>query len=235
MSERKPTLYLGIDVQTVRGCPYVVLDRSGEPVDSGWLSGGFDNVVRGLAKVTDRHRRTIGSPLAVGIDAPRQPLSSPRQWYWDGIRASWRPSRSSDGGNGRHCEIVIAAHRLANPQWTPHRPPFPPWMRLGFALFAALEKRAPTYEVFPSASYTLLAGDASLRIGVRLNHFAPGPKDMLDAYVAAATVREYVQGRGFAVGGGDALGKIILPRPLPKPIEGVLVWPADSAGGPADD
>jgi predicted nuclease with RNAse H fold len=98
-------------------------------------------------------------------------------------------------------------------------------MQLGFKLFSAIEERAPVYEVFPSASYTLVKDDLPLRIGVRLNDFAPGPKDMLDAYVAAATVREFAQGRGCAVGGGDGLGEIILPRPLPKPIEGVLRWP----------
>jgi hypothetical protein len=98
-------------------------------------------------------------------------------------------------------------------------------MELGFALFASLGKRVPTYEVFPSASYALMDGDPPIRIGVRLNGFARGPKDMLDAYVAAATVREFVQERGSAVGGGDGLGQIILPRPLPKPIEAVLRWP----------
>jgi hypothetical protein len=129
-------------------------------------------------------------------------MSAPRQWYWDGAAARWRPRRSTDGGNGRHCEVVIAAHRLANPQWTPYRPPFPERMRLGFAMFAALQDRAPVYEVFPSASYTMLEDDPPLRIGVRLKDFAPGPKDMLDVYVAAATVREFAQGRGCAVGGG---------------------------------
>lgn len=98
-------------------------------------------------------------------------------------------------------------------------------MQLGFALFASLVERVRVYEVFPSASYALLEGGSPLRIGVRLNEFAQGPKDMLDAYVAAATVREFVQGRGCAVGGGDGLGQIILPRPLPKPIEEVLRWP----------
>jgi predicted nuclease with RNAse H fold len=98
-------------------------------------------------------------------------------------------------------------------------------MRLGFALFAALGKGAPVYEVFPSASYTLLKDCSALKIGVQLNAFAQGPKDMLDAYVAAATVREFVEGRGSSVGGGDGLGEIILPRPVPQPIEGVFRWP----------
>lgn len=225
MSTRQSHLYLGIDVQASRGCPYVVLDQSGEPVDAGWLSGGLGEVVRGLGKVVDRHSGTRGSSLAAGIDAPRVPLRSPRQWYWDGNTARWRPARPSDRGNGRHCEIVIAAHRIANPQWTPHRPPFPEWMQLGFALFTSLVKCVPTYEVFPSASYALMDGDPPIRIGVWLKGFARGPKDILDAYVAAATVREFVQERGSAMGGGDGLGQIILPRPLPKPIEEVLRWP----------
>ena len=49
---------------------------------------------------------------------------------------------------------------------------------------------------------------------------------MLDAWVAAATVREFVEGRGVEVGGGDGLGTIIIPRPLPEPIiQEVLAWP----------
>jgi hypothetical protein len=49
---------------------------------------------------------------------------------------------------------------------------------------------------------------------------------MLDAMVAASTVREFVEGRGVEVGGGDGLGTIILPRPLPDPvINEVLDWP----------
>jgi predicted nuclease with RNAse H fold len=230
MGTSDPHLYLGIDVQTERGCPYATLDAEGEPVEAGWVSGSARQVVTALDGLVQRLVETRGGSIVVGIDAPRRHLPSPRKWYWDGPRKRWRLRRSSDLGNGRHCEIVIAAHRLANPQWTPHRPPFPAWMRLGFALFAVLEMRASVYEVFPSASYTLLEDSCSLKIGVRLNTFAQGPKDMLDAYVAAASVREYTQGRGDAVGGGDALGEIILPRPLPKPIDEVLRWPGDAKG-----
>ena len=52
------------------------------------------------------------------------------------------------------------------------------------------------------------------------------PKDMLDAAIGALTVREFEAGRGCEVGGGDGLGTIILPRPIPEPIEAVLTWPA---------
>ena len=226
MSTCASHLCLGIDVQAAaRGCPYALLDGAGESVEAGWVSGSARQVVSALIGLLERLVDSGGGSLAVGIDAPRVPLRSPRKWYWDGARARWRPCRSSDGGNGRHCEVVVAAHRLANPQWTPHRTPSPEWIQLGFALFAALGERASVYEVFPSASYALLGGNSPLKIRIRLNDLAPGPKDMLDAYVAAATVREFVQGRGCAVGGGDGLGKIILPRPLPKPIEGMLRWP----------
>ena len=55
---------------------------------------------------------------------------------------------------------------------------------------------------------------------------SPGPKDMLDAWVAAATVREFVEGRGAEVGGGDGLGTIVLPRPIREPaIDEVMRWP----------
>jgi hypothetical protein len=49
---------------------------------------------------------------------------------------------------------------------------------------------------------------------------------MLDAWAAAATVRDFVEGWGAEVGGGDGLGTIILPRLLPEPvIDEVLDWP----------
>jgi predicted nuclease with RNAse H fold len=227
----EPTRFMGVDVQVARGCPYVVLDKSGEPIDCGWLEQRpFGELAQTLCAVVDRHSVADEPPVSVGIDAPRKPLPSPRQWYWDGAKGKWRSPRTSDRGNGRHCEIVIAAHRLANPQWTPYRGPFQPWMELGFELFRALGKRPWVYEVFPAASYKLLANDTSVRIGVRLGDFAPGPKDMLDAYIAAATVREFAQGRGASVGGRDDLGQIVLPRPLPNMIAGVLAWPAALRG-----
>jgi hypothetical protein len=99
-------------------------------------------------------------------------------------------------------------------------------MKLGFGLHSALEELATVYEVFPSAAYTLLQGDRDVRVRTDFSACKPGPKDMLDALVAAATVRERAEGRGSEVGGGDGLGAIILPRPLPEPvIEEVLAWP----------
>jgi hypothetical protein len=186
---------------------------------SGWLSGSNCEVVHGLGELRDRHSQTGCSPLAVGIDAPRAPLNSPRPWYWNGPRARWRPCRSSDGGNGRHCEIVIAAHRLANPQWTPCRPPSrmdATWFRL-----VCLPCRTRVVAKFSVRIVRAAGGGSPLRIGVRLNEFAQGPKD---SSMPARLPPRFgsLQGRGCAVGGGDGLGQIILPRPLPKPIEEVL-------------
>lgn len=121
---------------------------------------------------------------------------------------------------------MISAHRLANPQWTPLEQNAPEWMKLGFKLFSVLENHATVYEVFPTASYTSLHGNSDVRINVDFSACAPGPKDMIDAIVAAVTVREYVAGDGVEVGGGDGLGTIILPAPLPDPvINEVLEWP----------
>ena len=82
------------------------------------------------------------------------------------------------------------------------------------------------FEVFPSASYKLLRKDRDLKVTINFADFYKGPKDMLDACVAAITVHEFIQGRGSEVGGGDGLGTIILPRPLPNssPRE-LLEWP----------
>ena len=101
-------------------------------------------------------------------------------------------------------------------------------MNLGFKLYSALEGFAKVHEVFPTASYALLHGNTDVRINADFSACKPGPKDMLDAWVAAATVKEFVEGRGTEVGGGDGLGTIILPRPLPEPvIKEVQVWPSE--------
>jgi hypothetical protein len=102
-------------------------------------------------------------------------------------------------------------------------------MRLGFRLFRELRAVAVVHEVFPSVSYWMLREDQSLKICLDFRQFHAGPKDMLDAYLAAVTVREFVQGRGEEVGGGDRLGAIVLPRPITGRREAVFVWPRKSA------
>jgi predicted nuclease with RNAse H fold len=211
--------FVGIDVQIRRDCCYAVIDPTGVLIASGWFSSAAADAVDLLK------RWSKSGQVCVGIDAPRMPLVSKRQWYWSRAERKWTP-RKAQKGNGRHCEVVISAHRLANPQWTPLEQDAPEWMKFGFTLYAALEGRAIVYEVFPTASYASLQANSGVRIDADFSACQPGPKDMLDAWVAAATVREFVEGRGVEVGGGDGLGTIIIPRPLPEPIiQEVLAWP----------
>jgi hypothetical protein len=210
----------------VRPCAWAALGEDGSWLDSGWLPHGAPpEIARALRRTVDAHAGGDASRVAVGIDAPRMPLPAPRAAYWSRSKSSWRRRSASDRGYGRHCEVVVAAYRLGNPQWTPLAGEAPAWMQLGFALFEALAGVAQVHEVFPSASYAQLAGADSVSFELRLCEFAHGPKDMLDAHVAAATVREFAQGRGQAVGGGDGLGAIALARPLPAGPEAVLRWP----------
>ena len=207
---------IGIDVQAARDCPFAVLDASSRVVDSGWIATA--GIGKSVLELSARY------PDAVfAIDAPRMALPTPRAWYWRNKR--WGQATGNEVGNGRHCEVVIAAHRLANPQWTPLAKGAPEWMQYGFTIFDTLGGRAQTLEVFPSASYRMLSASDELRVDMPLSGFLPGPKDMLDAVVAALTGMEFLAGRGQEVGGGDGLGTIVLPRPIAKPIDAVLRWP----------
>ncbi len=141
----KVSAFLGIDVQCARGCPYVALDTDLKPYVSGWLKSP-----EAIRDVVNEIRSVLG-PVAIGIDSPRCALRTPRSHYWD--HGKWRPRRQSEVGYGRHCEVVIAALRLANPQWTPVESACPEWMRHGFRLFAALLEWPEVYEVYPTASY----------------------------------------------------------------------------------
>jgi predicted nuclease with RNAse H fold len=215
-------VFVGIDIQEKRGCCFAALQNDGIVVASGWFHDPAKEVVGLVNSLRDTYI------VSVGIDAPRQPLPSPRRWYWNRRASTWT-ERTVQRGYGRHCEIVVSAHGLANPQWTPIEEEAPSWMVIGFRMFAALESIIPSsvHEVFPTASYSLLHDDTDVRITIDFSSCMHGPKDMLDAFVAAATVREFVDKRGCVVGGEDDLGTIVLPRPLRNPIAGVLKWPKD--------
>ncbi|VGO17345.1 hypothetical protein PDESU_05941 [Pontiella desulfatans] len=212
-------LYIGIDVQVRRPCAFAALDESGTLMQSGWFPTAREGR-RSLEPLAKGHR------LHIGIDESRVPLAKPREWYWNGSKQEWRTRKASEKGLGRHCEVAIKAHNLANPQWTPMKKDAPGWMQLGFGLFKELDPLGTTYEAFPSASYKMLESDPSLQLTINFSNMRLGKTDMLDAWMAAATVREYVEGRGMEVGGGDGLGTIILPRKLKKPIPNVLHWPS---------
>ena len=212
--------FIGVDVQETRGCCFAAMKGDGSLLESWWFSDPEKEVTQLVRRLKQVYH------VFIGIDAPRMPLTAPRKWYWE--RDRWRLRQPSERGYGRHCEIVIRAHNLANPQFTPLVGEAKPWMRTGFRLFVALQDIVPTYEVFPTASYALLRGIKDVQVLIDFSAFSTGPKDMLDAFVAAVTVREFVFGRGSEVGGGDGLGKIVLPRPLRTPlIKGVLSWPEE--------
>jgi predicted nuclease with RNAse H fold len=208
---------VGVDVQAARGCPFAVLDDAAVVVDRGWIRepAGLRDVVERLARVGD---------VVVGIDAPRRPLPVPRAFGLEGGR--WVGVQRD---NGRHAELAVKALGLANPQWTPLAGREPPWMALGFALFRALDDIAgvTVHEVFPSASYRMFEAQGAPQVTLSLDGFVSGPKDMLDAVVAAVTVREFAAGRGCAVGDGDGFGAIVLPRPLTttQAAHPALRWP----------
>ncbi|MFH1931364.1 MAG: hypothetical protein ABIN18_07240 [Pseudomonadota bacterium] len=212
--------FIGIDVQTKRDCCYAISDNNGDLKGSGWFGNDNKNFVNLLKKLSRN------SKLYVGIDAPRMALPSPRQCYWNGRKRIWRQKTPKEKGYGRHCEIVISAHKLANPQWTPLYYEAPNWMLKGFSLFKELGTFFPTFEVFPTASYSLLSGAKEVKLDIDFSNCLPGPKDMMDAFIASVTVREFTRGKGIEVGNGDGLGTIILPRPLPETLlPEVLTWP----------
>ena len=221
-----PAVFVGVDVQVRRRCPYYALSATGACVEAGWLPAG-DAAPAALRAHAERLGKGDPQGVAVGIDAPRTALPAPRAWSWNGRAGAWSAAAPTARGQGRHCEVVIASLRLANPQWTPTREQAPPWMRLGFDLFAALAGLPHVYEVFPSAAYAQFADEPSVQVPVSFALAAPGPKDMLDAALGAYVVREYLAGRGCEVGGGDGLGSIVLPRTL-APHDGGPVhdWPA---------
>ncbi len=194
-------------------------------VGSGWLLGENNRqITNHLQQVITEQEKIGNGKVAIGIDAPRIGRSRPRKHYWGS--GHWRIKTQKDKGYGRHCEVVIKALNIANPQWTPLKNEAPDWMLLGFDLFEAVKDHEHVFEVFPSASYSLLGSVKQPTISLSFANFQPGPKDMLDACIGALTVHEFIIGRGSEVGDGDGMGSIILPTPLPVPdSHPVLKWP----------
>jgi hypothetical protein len=203
------------------------LNIKGICVSSGWLEGkSIIEVCQRLIKIFNYLNKNGMGNIAVGIDGPRSPLIAPRQYCWDRKGKHWIKRHEDDRGYGRHCEFILKSLKIANPQYTPIKGKCPSWMELGFALFSCLENRDDVFEVFPAASYSILKGLTIPKVTIDFANFSQGPKDMIDACVSAITVLEYLEGRGSEVGGGDGLGSIILPGPLPieKNLP-ILQWP----------
>jgi len=218
--------YMGIDVQIKRNCPYFIVDENADIIDSGWIDGSSHikkaiNLYKIAQALTVDHKE-----IAIGIDAPRMPLKDKRPFYWDGKKGLWRNRKKKEKGHGRHCEVIIKSLGIANPQWTRLEPECEDWMRLGFDIYKQLKGFDNVFEVFPSASYNMLKDDRDVKVTINFAKFSQGPKDMIDACIAAMTVYEFIHGRGTEVGNGDGLGSIILPRPIIDVINpDLLYWP----------
>ncbi len=223
----KIKFFMGIDVQINRGCAYFIVNKDAVTVNSGWVSEeSFQKTGAHLHEVALSICGNSSSKIAVGIDAPRMALPSKRKHYWDRKTVSWRKRRRAEKGYGRHCEVIIKSLGIANPQWTPIQSECPAWMQLGFEIFQQLKEIDFVFEVFPSASYKILQGNTDLKATIDFSAFFKGPKDMLDACMAAMTVYEYIHGRGAEVGDGDGLGSIVLPRPIVHEKDlPLLSWP----------
>lgn len=201
-------LFAGIDVQIKRDCCYYVVDDNSTYIASGWITS---NDINRFHKIFSELCRNEYSTMAIGIDAPRMPLKKLRQRYYVRSEDVWIIKEKKS--IGRECEVVINSHRLANCQWTNTFKDSPEWMKLGYKIFDSLKEFKYLHEVFPSASYRMLE-NKNLKYELSLNKFRSGPKDMLDASVAAITVKEFHDGHGCEVGNGDGLGAIVLPRNL---------------------
>jgi hypothetical protein len=76
------------------------------------------------------------------------------------------------------------------------------------------DRRSDLHEFLPDLLCERVRWPGAPKVTLALTDFAPGPKDMIDAVAAAATVLAFARGEGAEVGGGDGLGTIVLPRAL---------------------
>lgn len=120
-------LFIGIDVQRSRQCPYAIFDANDRMLASGWLEGPTDDErCRSLLAVADEFRASHAGLLAFGIDSPRLLRPNQRNYYVDRRRTACRERRGKESGVGRLCEVVVKSCNIANPQWTPVVDSVPP-------------------------------------------------------------------------------------------------------------
>lgn len=76
--------FLGIDVQVARDCPYAVFNEQLNLLKAGWLeSEGTGSIGKALVVQVGLIEKELGGDLAIGIDSPRVPLTSPRRFRWN--------------------------------------------------------------------------------------------------------------------------------------------------------
>ncbi len=76
--------FIGMDVQTARGCPFPILHEAGTVVEDGWVEESHpDRMVAALREVLERQNPTQNT-MALAIRALRVPLAAPRRWVLAG-------------------------------------------------------------------------------------------------------------------------------------------------------
>ncbi len=166
------------------------------------------------------------------------------------------PSGWSKSGSSRQAERELAKMRISSfaTGADPGDHSFYRWMRVGFALFAAIADRYPLFEgdepsgraaeVFPHASSVLLAGRAKTQSETKvqfrrkvlrsrgIDESALPSIDRVDAALAALTGLLALEKKWTWV--GDPLeGVILLPKQRPEPLP-AGVSPTVSAAGPLE-
>ncbi len=185
-------LYAGIDVGGVKKGQALCLMNADRVVRRLEHGLSVSEVLDVLHEVSDGLR-------CVGIDAPRQPVSSEAE------------------KSGRACERELVRETGFRVQWTPREcdleKQYNRWMIQGFELFARISRELShvrTLEVFPSASYGYFPPGADINLSLSL--FARKARiDQLDASCCALVSWCYEHGFFRSYGSGDAEGEIILP------------------------
>lgn len=133
--------------------------------------------------------------------------------------------------SGRCAEVALGReHRLWVPWVTPRAEPVPPWMGVGFTLFAAFLAAGRTcIEVYPHACFHRLAAGGRLankrsaqgsrqRVdllwarGFDADHVEMWSHDAIDAAVAALTAADWCRGTAVGVTCGHDDSRIWLPN-----------------------
>lgn len=214
-------LYIGLDPGKARRCAFSVVDHLGNFLDAGFFDGAIPH------SLTRRMTEGIhsGMLVAVGIDGARHLLSQPRQWDWDERETGWKKLPSGTEA-GRHAEIVLRAYGFRDCRWTGPATSASDRHLYTLSLYATCQalRGVEVHETCAQASAQAFDSPGD-RLGLPENLEA----NLADATLAAGSAREFRQGRGLQVGGGDGLGAITLPRPLALAIPGVLEWPEAAA------
>jgi hypothetical protein len=182
-----------------------------------WAVGGAE--VFTATEVTEVVAWCGGATVA--IDAPGGP-SEGRHRIDERVAAKFRPARCA--------EVALRIHGIAVP-WIAPGPddPVPPWMQVGFDLWAALGGEA--LEVFPFGAFTALLGHRPAnkltvagrrqRLAALAAHLELPPTaaawghDAIDAAVAAVVAAQHADGRAVRIACDDHEGSAMWQPAVP--------------------